>query len=395
MLSTIAELGTPAPILVFDADDRFSVTLLEIIKPYGFSVDAVYNKSSLLRACKKGNYKVVFIDLKTAGTRSLDLVQRIKRMLPFIQPVIVFGWGSETGFNFSLNNNVFDFVRKPVDPEQIVFTIKNAADLSDLKRERWLLLKNAKEQFEIIGQSRPVLEIKNLIEKTWNSCINVLIIGDQGTGKELIANSIHMNSARAAMPFMHIDVKNENFRSLEKILFGSIDEINGLNQGVFSQAEHGTVYLSNIDKMDLKTQAKLLSLIEQGIVEVEGGTLSLGRDTRIIASSETGLEEAVLKGKFRRELLYRLNVINIKIPPLRDRKDDIPLLFDYFSNKFSKMYDCSGKTITPGVMKIIRDYDWPGNVGELRNFTARLFLFFKEEIRPEHADLLLKNWEWL
>ncbi len=390
-LSTITELDRPTPVLVFDTDDRFSIALSEIVKPYGFSVNSVHDKASVLRACKKGDYKVILFDLKTAGTRNLDLLKRIKRMLPFIQPVVVFGWGNEIGFDFAINNDIFDFIRKPIDPEQVIFTIKNAAILSDLKRERKFLLDDIKKQFDIIGNSEAISNVRYLIEKTGHSCINILIVGESGTGKELIARAIHMNSARAAKPFIRIDAKDGNTKNLEEMLFGSIDGFKGLDQGAFSRVEQGTIYLNNINRVDLKTQAKILSALEHGIVEVEGGTISLDRDVRVIASSEIDLEEFVIKGKFRKELYYRLNVIAIKVPPLRKRKEDIPALFDYFLKKFSAMYDCSVKKLTPDVIKILQDYNWPGNVRELRNFAAKLMLYAEDEITPENVDLMLKK----
>ncbi|RMD50967.1 MAG: sigma-54-dependent Fis family transcriptional regulator, partial [Ignavibacteria bacterium] len=277
----------------------------------------------------------------------------------------------------------FDFLEKPIDRDKLLISIRNAVGHSKLKKENETLKENLGIEQDIIGESKKIRQIIETVDRIAQTDARVLITGENGTGKELVARRIHKQSARKDFPIVEVNCAAIPNELIESELFGhEKGAFTGAVQqriGKFEQADKGTLFLDEIGDMSLQAQAKVLRAIEEGIIERVGGNKQISVDVRIIAATNKNLEEEIEKGNFREDLYHRLNVIPIYVPPLRERKEDIPLLVDHFTKKFCSQNNYPLKSFTDDALELLKNLSWKGNVRELRNIIERIVIMLPEE----------------
>ena len=329
----------------------------------------------------------------------IDLLKRLKKINPFTEYIILTGNATISSAVEAMKLGAANYLTKPIQMETLEIIIQKAAENNALNKENIFLKEElrAKDNFPgIVGKSASLKEVFSLINKVAKTSSQVLVTGESGVGKELVAKAIHKNSSRRDHPFVIIDCTSITTALLESELFGhekgSFTHAISQKLGLFEVSHTGTIFIDEIGEMELNTQAKLLRAIETHQFRRIGGTKQIEVDVRIIAATNRNLAEEIKKGRFREDLYYRLNVVNIHIPPLRERKDDIPALADHFiANNSVKI---SHKKITPETMKILKEYNWPGNIRELSNVIERaLIISAGDYITPGDLPfgLLTKN----
>jgi two-component system nitrogen regulation response regulator NtrX len=290
----------------------------------------------------------------------------------------------------------YDFLEKPVDTDRLLLTVKNALDRGRLEMEKEQLLDRVKQHYVMIGTSSKMKEIHELIQKAGATNSKVLVEGENGTGKELVARAIHHESSRAGQSFVAVNCAAIPETLIESELFGhkkgSFTGAIADKPGRFQTADGGTLFLDEIGDMSLMTQAKVLRALEEGVVEMVGSGESISVDVRVIAATNKDLQKEMQNGNFREDLFFRLNVLNIKVPPLRERKEDIPLLVDYYIQYFCAEHGIKLKKMTSKAMQHLLRHNWPGNVRELKNFIEKLVILISPaEILSEHITSILEH----
>ncbi|MFN4132378.1 MAG: sigma-54-dependent transcriptional regulator, partial [Caldimicrobium sp.] len=311
-----------------------------------------------------------------------------KELYPFLPVIIISGHGTIEGAVKSIKLGAFDFIEKPLSYERILVSLENALKFSKLEEENKALRAKLFGEVELIGKSKAIVQIKEMINKVAPTDTTVLITGESGVGKEVVARLIHLSSKRTQGPFIEVNCAAIPETLIEAELFGyekgAFTDAKTSKKGKFEQAHGGTLFLDEIGDMNLSAQAKVLRVLQEKKLEKLGAQKSIEIDVRIIAATNKNLIEEISKGKFREDLYYRLNVFPIHIPPLRERKEDIPLLCERFLEEIAIKVGLKKITLSPAVIEILQEYSWPGNVRELKNFLERLvILTSKEEIKPE------------
>jgi len=368
------------PILIIDNEPDFSSVVTEIAGPSGFAVDNISSINQVITAFKNNDYNVILVSCKMFKSGHADFLKRIKRIKPHCQILYIIGWENDPEIIDHSSENIFGFIRKPVDPEYLVLMLRNAVAKANLLNDKICLLKSLRKQYELIGKSSQILKIRDLIDKAGSAGVNVLLQGEPGTGKKFIARLIHLKSNKAARPFMTIDAINNDPLLLETSIFGEITKSEKIKKGILSKLKEGTLYINEISRLNSVTQEKLLNFIENGKVDIAGGTIKYNNNSRIIAGTAHDLEMVLLSGEFRKDLYYRINIININLPPLRERKEDIPLLVDYFIDYFANVHGLEKISFSNDAMVMLQQHNWPGNVKELRGFAAKMVLLFAGSI---------------
>ena len=367
-----------ATILVVDDDPGHLTTLQTIIKSWGYFVEVVDDGSKAVEMVKERPFDLILMDVRMTKMSGIEALKLIKEYNPAIPILIMTAYSSVESAVEALKAGAYDYLTKPLDFEVLKLSIEKARDHMGLKSENKALKEKLRSEFDlknIIGKSRPMKELIDMVAMIAPSEATVLITGESGTGKELIAQSIHYNSPRKDHSLVVVNCAALTETLLESELFGhekgAFTGADKRREGRFAQAHKGTIFLDEIGEMSPMMQAKLLRVIQEREIQRVGSDDTIKVDVRILAATNRNLEDDVAKGKFREDLYYRLNVVTVNMPPLRDRQDDIPLLAQHFLEKYSEKNRKQVKGFSPISMDILLKYDWPGNIRELENAVER------------------------
>lgn len=369
----------PSPkILIVDDEHSIIESLTGILEDEGYAITAAHDAEEALSALSQHLPDLILLDIWMPGMDGIDLLKRIKEEWPFIPVVVMSGHGTIETAVRATRLGAHDFLEKPLSYEQVILAIRNAIKYRDLEEENLLLRQKTKEGQEIIGESDVMKHLKEQIAIVAPTDAWVLIQGENGTGKELVARMVYRLSRRKDKPFVEINCAAIPEELIESELFGhekgAFTGATSMKRGKFDLANGGTLFLDEIGDMSLKTQAKILRILQEQRFERVGGGKTITVDVRIIAATNKDLEKEIEKGCFREDLYYRLNVIPIEVPPLRERKDDIPLLFSAFVREFTGNAHRRPPRIDEAIYTDLMNYDWPGNIRELRNLAERLVI---------------------
>jgi DNA-binding NtrC family response regulator len=374
-------------ILVVDDDSDMCELLSEVLKGEGMCVSAFSDGLEACKALKREEFDVVITDLKMKGLKGLDVLAEVKKTAPATPVIIITAFGTVESAIKAMKMGAYDYIMKPFQTDAILLTVRKALENRLLKKEVVRLKKEVESRYSfhrIIGKSAPMQKIYDLIERIGDSSHNVLITGESGTGKELVARAIHYSGDRKAGPFTAVNCAAIPETLLESELFGykkgAFTDAKSDKWGLLFQAEGGTVFLDEVTEMSPVLQAKLLRVIEEREVRPLGDINSHPIDVRFIASSNRNIKDVIAQGQFREDLYYRLKVIDIELPPLRDRKEDIPLLMRYFIEKYGEESKKKVNDVSEEALKILMAYPWPGNVRELENIIQRAIALSRQEV---------------
>ncbi|NPA95811.1 MAG: sigma-54-dependent Fis family transcriptional regulator [Thermodesulfobacteria bacterium] len=374
-------------ILVVDDSPDIRFTMSEVLKTKGFSVESASDGQEAIEMLENRFFDIVLTDLSMPRKTGMDVLRYVTENSPETICIIITGFGTIQGAVEALKIGAYDYLCKPIKPDEVTILIDKALEVRDLKRENRSLKKELKSRYgfdNIIGTSKPMQEVFRLVEKVADTDSTVLITGESGTGKELIAHSIHYASDRKDGPFIPVNCAAIPEELLESELFGhekgAFTHAIKTRIGRFELANKGTIFLDEIGEMSPSLQVKLLRVLQERKFERVGGVKTISVDIRVVAATNQDLETAVKEGRFREDLYYRLNVIPIHVPPLRERRSDIPLLAKYFLEKYCKGKRKGVQGISDEAMEILVRYDWPGNVRELENIIERMVILANGDI---------------
>ena len=321
---------------------------------------------------------LVFLDVKMAGLDGLETLTRLRALDPAAQVVMISGHGTIQTAVEATQRGAYDFLEKPLDTDRVLLTLRNALQHLSLASEYRRLTADIEDRYAIVGESRALREVLDTVSKVAPTPARVLIMGDNGSGKELVARAIHRGSPRKAKPFIEVNCAAIPTELIESELFGHMKgSFTGAfadRAGKFELADGGTLFLDEVGDMSLAAQAKVLRALQEGVVTRIGATKPITVDVRVIAATNTDVATEIAEGRFREDLFYRLNVVPITVPPLRQRRDDIPLLVERFVAELARHEGLPARRFTPDAVAVLQGRDWPGNVRELRNAVERLVI---------------------
>ena len=370
-------------ILVVDDEEKVLKSIVDILRDERYRVTGVGDGHEALRTIQKSPPDLVILDIWMPGIDGLETLEAIKRLNGELPVIMISGHGTIETAVKATKLGAYDYLEKPLDLDKVQLTVRHALDQRRLEWENRALRETLDQRYEIVGESKAITMLREQILSAAPSNGRVLIRGESGTGKELIARAIHRHSARSDKPFIVVNCAAIPEELIESELFGhergAFTGATAQRRGKFDLADGATIFLDEVGDMSLKTQAKVLRALEEQTFELVGGTESLRVDVRIIAASNKDLEGEIRAGRFREDLYYRLNVIPFDVSPLRQRREDIPLLAAYFLKQFCREYGKREKTLSPGALAILREHPWPGNVRELRNVIERLVIMVSED----------------
>jgi two-component system nitrogen regulation response regulator NtrX len=377
-------------ILVVDDEKNIRSSLEGILKDEGYRVRGVASGEDLLKSLVLSLPDLVVLDVWLPGMDGLQALEEIKRLHPDLPVIMISGHSTVESAVKATKLGAYDFIEKPLSLDKTVLAVRNALDHHRLAQENVALRRTLAERYEIVGESRAIQALRAQIQSAAPSHGRVLIRGESGTGKELIARAIHRQSLRAERPFVEVNCAAIPDELIESELFGhergSFTGATTKRRGKFELADGGTIFLDEVGDMSLKTQAKVLRVLQEQTFERVGGNETLTVDVRVIAASNKDLDEEIRKGTFREDLFYRLSVIPFEVSPLRERKEDIALLATHFLGLFSREYGKRQKTLSRDAVDLLLQYAWPGNVRELRNVIERMVIMVPHEV-IERQDL--------
>ncbi len=374
----------PIHILVIDDDQAVRDVLQATLTEEGYAVFVAADATTGLQVVKEHPVQILVTDYQLPDFDGLEVIERVMRIDSKIIPIVMTGFGTVECAVQAMKAGAFDFVTKPFDPDTVVVVVQKAIEFQRLRQENHLLRKAVREQYrleQLIGVSEPMQQVLDFVQKVADSDSTVLIQGESGTGKELVARMLHFNSSRKDRPMVPVNCGAIPETLLESELFGhEKGAFTGAAQtrmGRFELANGGTIFLDEVGEMSLSLQVKLLRVIQERSFERVGGSRTIQVDVRIVAATNQDLEKMVEEKRFRQDLYYRLNVIPIITPPLRDRQSDIPLLIDHFLKRFNHMKQTDVSGFTPEALELLTTFHWPGNIRELENMVERLVVLKK------------------
>jgi two-component system, NtrC family, nitrogen regulation response regulator NtrX len=367
-------------ILIVDDEPGIRVSLTGVLEDEGYVVAAVETGECCLQEIVRCAYDLVLLDVWLPGADGLEVLTRIQEVpfedRPYV--VMISGHGTIETAVRSTKLGAFDFLEKPLTIDKVAVVVKNACRARALEIENRRYRENGASKYRILGGSVPMKALRQQLGLMAGTNGRVLIYGESGTGKELVAHAIHAMSSRAASPFVEVNCAAIPEELIESELFGhrrgSFTGASDDKTGKFQKADSGTLFLDEVADMSLKTQAKVLRALEEQRFEPVGASNFVQVDVRVVAATNKNLEDEIDRGNFREDLFYRLNVIPFYVPPLRDRREDIPILAEHFLNEFTTAYGRKPKELTPDAFRILSEYHWPGNVRELRNLMERIVI---------------------
>ncbi len=370
-------------ILIIDDERSIRNSLKEILADEGYDVDVAEDGALGCAMVDKEKYSVIFCDIKMPGMDGLEVLDKLVAMGVDSAVVMISGHGDIDTAVECIKKGAFDYIQKPLDLNRILITIKNATEKVSLVKETRILKKKVYGQ-PMIGESAPMLQIKDMIEKVAPTDARVLIIGANGTGKELVARNLHQKSRRSTMPYVEVNCAAIPSELIESELFGhekgSFTSAIRQHKGKFEQADGGTLFLDEIGDMSLAAQAKVLRVLQERKLSRVGSDKDITVDVRVVAATNKNLKEEIAKGTFREDLYHRLSVIVINVPTLDDRKDDIPMLVEHFIDQICAETGMQPRDIDADALMLLVDKNWTGNIRELRNVVERLLILSGERI---------------
>ena len=333
---------------------------------------------------KKDDFDLVLCDIKMPKMDGVEVLEAVKKIKPEIPMVMISGHGDlDTAVN-TMRMGAFDYISKPPDLNRLLNTIRNALDRKQLVVENKRLKRKVSKQYEMVGNTPEIEAIKSIIDKVAPTEARVLVTGPNGTGKELVAHWLHQKSDRSKGPMVEVNCAAIPSELIESELFGHIKgaftSAHKDRAGKFEAANGGSIFLDEIGDMSLSAQAKVLRALQESRIQRVGSDKDIKVDVRVIAATNKNLKTEILEGRVREDLYHRLAVILIKVPPLNDRRDDIPILVDYFANKIASEQGTAKKNFSPEALKLLQAYDWTGNIRELRNVVERLIILGETEV---------------
>ena len=380
-------------ILIIEDEEPIRRVLLRILKDEdsSFEIHEASDGKKGLDLIKNDSYDLVLCDIKMPKVDGIELLQRTRKTNSTIPFIMLTGHGNIETAVESMKLGAYDFISKPPDLNRLINSVRNALEKKELIAENKILRKKVAKKYEIIGNSKSIMEIHAMIDKVAKTEARVLIIGESGTGKELVAHNIHEKSSRAKSPFIEVNCAAIPSELIESELFGhlkgSFTSAVKDREGKFEAANNGTIFLDEIGDMSLAAQAKVLRALEENKIQRVGSQKDISVDVRVLAATNKDLKKEIDNGNFREDLYHRLAVIVIKVPELSKRKSDIPVLVDHFSNIISKEQGIETKKFSKDSLELLEDYNWSGNVRELRNVVERLIILGGETISKDDVSL--------
>jgi two-component system nitrogen regulation response regulator NtrX len=367
-------------ILVVDDEPGIRQSLSGVLEDEGYEVESAESGEACLAALPGGSFELVLLDIWLPGMDGMDALARIQEVPFGDRPVVVMisGHGSIEAAVKATKLGAFDFLEKPLSIEKVSVVVKNALSHRTLALENSRLKADSSERYRIIGESVPMKALRQQMTLMAGTNGRVLIYGESGTGKELVAHAMHALSPRAAEPFVEVNCAAIPEELIESEMFGhnkgSFAAAHEAKIGKFQKADGGTLFLDEVGDMSLRTQAKVLRALDEQRFEPVGASTWVQVDARVVAATNKNLEEEIERGNFREDLFYRLNVIPFFVPPLRDRREDIPQLAEHFLAEFTTAYGRKPKELTPEAYRVLSEHHWPGNVRELKNLIERIVI---------------------
>jgi two-component system nitrogen regulation response regulator NtrX len=365
-------------VLVVDDEKGVREALRQLLEYEGIEVKLANSGAEGLELYNEFHPHLVLLDVKMAGMDGLETLAKLRSQDPRAQVVMISGHGTIQTAVEATQLGAYDFLEKPLDTDRILLTLKHAFERVALSSENERLREGVEDRYEIVGRSPAIRDLLQVIDKVAPTAARVLITGENGSGKELVARAIHRRSQRSGEPFVEVNCAAIPSELIESELFGHMKgSFTGAfadRPGKFEQADGGTLFLDEVADMSLSAQAKVLRVLQEGVVTRIGGSKPIKVDVRVIAATNKTLDEEIGAGRFREDLYYRLNVVPIAVPPLRQRREDIPLLVDRFLAEFANGPGLGKKSFSPEAMSALASRDWPGNVRELRNAVERLMI---------------------
>jgi two-component system nitrogen regulation response regulator NtrX len=373
-----------AAILVVDDEPGVRAALTGVLRDEGYEVDAVESGEACLDRLTRSAYDVILLDIWLPGIDGLTTLQRLRDRQVDAAVVMISGHGNIESAVKAIKIGAFDFIEKPLSLDKTVLAVGHALRQQRLEVENRALRARVDQDLKMVGESYAMNQLREQVAMAAPTNGRVLISGENGTGKEIVARSIHALSRRRGGPFVEVNcaaipedlIESELFGHVRGAFTGAVSD----RRGKFELADGGTIFLDEIGDMSLKTQAKVLRVLQEQVVEPVGGTARVRVDTRVLAATNKDLTGEIKEGRFREDLYFRLNVIPIFVPPLRDRQEDIPLLADHFMRLFAREYGRRLKSIDDSASRLLAQYNWPGNVRELRNVIERLIIMVPGEV---------------
>ena len=364
-------------ILVIDDERAIRNSMKEILSDEGYEVETAEDGAAGLKSALSERCDAIFCDIKMPGMDGLELLGRLREEGVEAPVIMISGHGDIETAVECIKKGAFDFIQKPLDLNRILISVKNATDKATLMTQTRILKKKVYGQ-KMVGESPAILRVREMIEKVAHTDARVLIMGANGTGKELVARELHERSPRSAMPYIEVNCAAIPSELIESELFGhekgSFTSAIKQHKGKFEQAEGGTLFLDEIGDMSLSAQAKVLRVLQEKKLSRVGSDKDINVDVRVIAATNKDLREEIAAGRFREDLFHRLSVIVITVPSLDERKSDIPLLVDYFIAQISEEGGLPAKKISPEAVALLQEKSWTGNIRELRNVVERLLI---------------------
>ncbi len=380
-------------ILVVEDESAIRRVLVKILSEESDSYQVEEAEDGLrgMEAIKNNDYDLVLCDIKMPKMDGVEVLEAARKIKPEIPFIMISGHGDlDTAVN-TMRLGAFDYISKPPDLNRLLTTVRNALDRKELVVENKILKKKVSKNYEMIGESKEINAIKDIIEKVAPTDARVLVTGANGTGKELVAHWIHEKSPRSSAPFIEVNCAAIPSELIESELFG---HVRGAftsavkdRAGKFETANKGTIFLDEIGDMSLSAQAKVLRALQENKISRVGSDKDIKVDVRVIAATNKDLAKEIKENKFREDLYHRLAVILVKVPALNDRRDDIPLLINHFASKIAGEQGIAPKEFSKSAIKLLKGYDWTGNIRELRNVVERLIILGGQEVTEEDVKL--------
>jgi len=383
-------------VLVIDDEEAIRASLKMIFEYEGYECLLAANGAAGLKIAEKEDPDLVLLDIKMPQMDGMEVLRRLKETGCDAPVIMLSGHGTVKTAVEATKLGAFDFIEKPPESERILIAVRNALSQRRLSEENRRLKLSFDERYRMVGESRALEKVWEAVQRAAPTSATVLIMGESGVGKELVARAIHRNSLRKDAPFVQVNCAAIPEDLIESELFGhekgSFTGATEKQIGKFELAHTGTIFLDEVGDMSLKTQAKVLRVLQEGEVERIGSQRTIQVDVRVIAATNKDLEEEIAKGNFREDLFFRLSVIPVHVPPLRERPEDVEPLVRHFLSRFSDEHNFRPKTLAPEALDTLRRHTWRGNVRELRNAMERLMIMTPEaEIRSEHLQDVLRR----
>ncbi|WP_412561365.1 MULTISPECIES: sigma-54-dependent transcriptional regulator [Winogradskyella] len=373
-------------ILIIEDEAAIRRVLVKILSEESdtYQVEEAEDGLAGIEKIKKDDYDLVLCDIKMPKMDGVEVLEAVKKIKPEIPMVMISGHGDlDTAVN-TMRLGAFDYISKPPDLNRLLNTVRIALDRKELVVENKMLKKKVSKNYEMVGESDAIENIKDMIDKVAPTDARVLITGPNGTGKELVAHWLHQKSERSKGPMIEVNCAAIPSELIESELFGHVKgaftSANKDRAGKFEAANGGTIFLDEIGDMSLSAQAKVLRALQESRIQRVGSDKDIKVNVRVVAATNKNLKKEIEDGKFREDLYHRLAVILIKVPALNDRREDIPLLVDYFAEKISSEQGTAKKSFSSKAIKLLQDYDWTGNIRELRNVVERLIILGGKEV---------------